>query len=182
MPDPIADYNTAADGFAAVLNGCGDELSGQSPCEGWNAKDVIDHVLNGATYYVGAFGGQAPEIEGDPATRYAALRAAIVETVGAVQASGVLDEPVMTPVGMEMPGGRLFGIFTTDTLLHTWDLARATGQDVELDAELLERSWQNMLPLDEVIRRPGVFGPKVDVGDDAPRAVQALAFFGRDAR
>ena len=94
-----------------------------------------------------------------------------------------IAEAVLSPfIGGEIPAGLMFGIYTTDLLLHTWDLARATGQDDALDADLLERSWQNALALDGLIRGPGVFGPKVPVGDDAPPDVQALAFFGRDAR
>ncbi len=180
MPDPIADYNTAADGFAAALAGCDDEgLSAQSPCPDWKASDVIDHVFGGTAYFTEVFGGTAPQVEGDLPTRYAALRAAFVE---AFAAPGVAERMVPGPLGGDLPAPVMFGIFTTDTLLHTWDLARATGQDAELDVELLERSWQNALPLDEVIRGPGIFAPKVEVADDEPVPVKALAFFGRDAR
>jgi uncharacterized protein (TIGR03086 family) len=89
---------------------------------------------------------------------------------------------VTGPLGGELPASVMLGIIATDTLVHTWDLARSLGEDVELDAELLHRSWQNIVPMDEAIRRPGVFGPKVDVGEDATPQQQALAFFGRDAR
>ena len=180
MPDPVADYDTAADSFAAVLGGCGD-LSAQSPCEDWKAQDVIDHILGGTAFFSELFGGAVPEPVADESLseRYAALRAAIV---AAISAPGAADRMVPSPIGGEVPAGIMFGIFTTDTVLHTWDLARSQGQDPELDADLLERSWQNAIPLDDAIRGPGIFGPKVDVGSDAPRDVQALAFFGRDAR
>lgn len=182
MPDPIADYDKAADGFAEALAGC-DDPTVQTPCTEWKAQDVIDHVLEGTAYFTGLFGGTVPELdEGTPVVeRYAALRAALV---AAISAPGAAERMVPSPIGGELPAGVMFGIFTTDTLLHTWDLAAAQSGfgTVGLDAELLERSWQNALPLDEVIRGPGIFGPKVDVGTDAPRDVQALAFFGRDAR
>ena len=180
MPDPIVDYNTAADGFAAALATC-DDLSAPSPCEDWKAQDVVDHVVGGTAYFTELFGGAAPEVA-DGATlsdRYGALRQAMVD---AISAPGAAERMVPSPIGGELPAIVMFGIFTTDTLLHTWDLARAQGLDGELDADLLERSWQNAIPLDDVIRGPGIFGPKVDVGADAPRDVQALAFFGRDAR
>lgn len=176
MPDPIADYDRAADGFAAVLAGCGEDLSAPSPCPEWRAQDVVDHVLGGTAHFTNLFGGAVPDVDGPLPDRYGALRAAIVE---AVQAPGAVDKPVPSPIGGELPAGVMFGIFTTDTLLHTWDLAKALGQDVELDPELLERSWQNALPLTDAIRGPGLFGPELAVAEDAPMQAKALAFFGR---
>lgn len=179
MADPIADYRRAADRYAAVLVGAAGDLSGVSPCEGWTGADVVQHVLDGTRGMTEGFGGAPPAVTGDAVADYEAARDALA---GAAGASGGLERMVPGPIGGELPAPVLLGIFTTDTLLHTWDLARATGQDPALDDDLLERSWQGALPMDEAIRRPGVFGPKVDVGDDAPRDVQALAFFGRDAR
>ena len=180
MPDALVDFATAADGFGRVLAGCTD-LSAPSPCPDWVGQDVVDHVFGGMTLFTERFGGVPADVADDASLtdRYAALRAALV---AAISAPGATERMVDSPIGGQLPAGVMFGIYTTDVLLHTWDLAVATGQDAGLDPELLERSWQNALPLDELIRGPGVFGPKVDVGDDAPRDVQALAFFGRDAR
>lgn len=179
MPDPLVDYATAADGFAAVL-AAADDLSGSSPCPEWTARDVVDHVLGGARHFTELFGGPVTPTDGDDLpSRYATARA---DLVAAISAPGAAERLVPSPIGGELPAVVLFGIYTSDTLLHTWDLARATGQDVELDPELLERSWRNVVELDEVLRAPGLFGPKVEVPDDEPTSVQALAFFGRDAR
>ena len=56
MPDPVVDYETAAGGFARVLEQC-DDLTVPSPCEGWTAQDVVDHVVGGTSYYTAAWGG-----------------------------------------------------------------------------------------------------------------------------
>lgn len=174
------DYDTAADGFAAALAGCeGGDLSGASPCPDWKAQDVIEHVLGGAAMFAQMLGGEAPEVDGTPSERFAALRAAVV---AAANIPGVEDRTVPFPPGSEMPTENFLGIAASDTLIHTWDLAKATGQQVTLDPGVLERSWERMKPADEFIRQPGIFGPKIEVGDDAPADVQALAFFGRDAR
>ncbi len=178
MADPVKDYETAADGFARVLAQCGDGLDGQSPCEGWKGQDVVDHVLGGTTFFTTGFGGTAPTVDeaADLPARYAALRAALVETISR---PGALDQMVSSPIGGEVPGGVMLGIFTTDTLIHTWDLARASGRDVELDAELLERSWEGAKPIESILRQPGIFGPAVEVPEEAPFQARALAFFGR---
>lgn len=178
MSDPIADYETAADGFEKVLAGCGGSLDADSPCEGWKAKDVVDHVLGGTVHFTEQFGGRVPDVpdDADPATRYAALRRAFVE---ACQQPGALDNMVDSPIGGQLPASVMLGIYTTDTLIHTWDLARSAGMDVVLDADLLKRSWDNVIPIEAVVRQPGIFGPAVEVPEDAPFQDRAMAFFGR---
>jgi uncharacterized protein (TIGR03086 family) len=179
MADPVDDYETAADGFAQVLARCDDGLGSQSPCAGWTGQDVVDHVFGGTASFTTGFGGTLPDVDAaDLSARYAALRAALAETC---RRPGALEQMVPSPVGGEVPGGVMLGIFTTDTLIHTWDLARASGIDVELDPGLLERSWEGAKPIESILRRPGIFGPAVEVPDDAPFQDRALGFFGRQA-
>lgn len=178
MADPIADYETAADGFARVLASCEGGMEGQSPCDGWTAKDVVDHVFSGTAGFAEALGGStaAADEAADVTTRYDGLRKALVE---AAQQPGALDKMVPAPIGGEVPAAMMLGIYTTDTLVHTWDLAKAVGVDVELDADLLKRSWDGMLPIESIVRQPGIFGPAVEVPDDAPFQDRAMGFFGR---
>jgi uncharacterized protein (TIGR03086 family) len=178
MPDLIADYNTAADGFAAVLAKAEQtDLSAASPCPEWTANDVVDHVLGGASFFIQMFGGTDPAPQGTPTERFAVLRAALVD---AITAPGAMERMVANPLlGGEVPAAVMFGICASDTLLHTWDLGRAIGEDPVLDPDVLERSWRNVIPMDDALRKPNLFGPKVEVSDDAPMQAQALAFFGR---
>ena len=66
--------------------------------------------------------------------------------------------------------------------MHTWDLARATGQDETLDPRRCAELLEGLAPLDEVLRSSGQFGPKVEVADDADVQSRMLAFIGRDPR
>ncbi len=70
-------------------------------------------------------------------------------------------------------------IYTNDVFLHRWDLARATGQDETLDPDTCAAMLEGMLPMDEVLRQSGQYGPRVDVADDADVQTQLLAFIGR---
>lgn len=175
MTDQIKDFETAADGFEAVLSAAGHDLSGQSPCTDWTAADVIDHVLGVMAHSTEAFGGSAPEITDRTVATFRAQRAAVLEAFGAPGAS---ERLVATGIG-DVPAPVQLSICTTDTLVHTWDLARALGRTVELDPELLDRGWKSFAPMDEVLRAPGILGPKVDVPEDSPLQARALAFFGR---
>jgi uncharacterized protein (TIGR03086 family) len=70
-------------------------------------------------------------------------------------------------------------IYTSDVFLHRWDLARATGQDETLDPDKCAAMFEGMLPMDEVLRQSGQYGPRVDVPDDADVQTKLLAFIGR---
>ncbi len=69
--------------------------------------------------------------------------------------------------------------YTNDVLMHTWDLARATGQDERLDEERCRQLYEGMLPMDDVLRQSGQYGPKVPVPEDADWQTRLLGFIGR---
>ena len=71
-------------------------------------------------------------------------------------------------------------IWTNDVLVHTWDLARATGQDDTLDADTVGRMYAGMEPMEEAIRNSGHFGARVEVPEDADTQTKLLAFTGRN--
>ncbi len=50
-------------------------------------------------------------------------------------------------------------VLPEDVLIHTWDLARATGGDEHLDQVAVEHVYDHLKPLDDVLRQPWAFGP-----------------------
>ena len=97
-----------------------------------------------------------------------------------------LDDPALaTSKTVEGPFGEqtletLVGnLLCADLLIHTWDLARATGQNDRLDAVAAEKALEFLLPLDERIRRPGAFAPKMDPPAGADAQARLLAFTDR---
>jgi uncharacterized protein (TIGR03086 family) len=66
-----------------------------------------------------------------------------------------------------------------DVLVHTWDLARATGQDETLEPSEVAGMLTGMEPMDAAIRGSGQFGPRVPVPDDADVQTKLIAFTGR---
>ena len=66
--------------------------------------------------------------------------------------------------------------YTVDVFMHTWDLARATGQDDTLDPALCAELLAGMEPIDELLRLVRAStGPRVEVPDDAPVQDRMLA-------
>ncbi len=84
-----------------------------------------------------------------------------------------------TPPGLTSFGRALDQFGTPDVLLHTWDLARATGLDETLLADEVHELYVGMQPDDERLRTSGHYGPKVAVSDDADEQTKLFAFSGR---
>ncbi|MCU1406997.1 MAG: hypothetical protein JWQ43_3300 [Glaciihabitans sp.] len=70
----------------------------------------------------------------------------------------------------------------SDVTIHSWDLARASGADEELDQELVEAAWTIFSPQKETLAASGLFADPVAIAEDAPLQVRLLALTGRDAR
>ena len=119
-----------------------------------------------------------PSVDDDPAGAWHAH-------VDAVQA--LLDDPATAGLTLsnphigQLPLDRAIDQFyTTDVFMHTWDLARATGQDDRLDPEFCAQLLAGMEPMEAVIRSSGQYGPRVPVDDHADPQAKLLAFIGRD--
>ncbi len=94
--------------------------------------------------------------------------------------SADLSVAVPGPMG-EMPAAQMIGRFvSTDVLVHTWDLARAVGGDEQINADAVAAAYSGMKPMDAMIRRPGVFGPKLDAVEGDDLQSEFLRFLGRD--
>ena len=70
--------------------------------------------------------------------------------------------------------------YTTDVWMHSWDLAKALGRDIDLGEERCAGALEGMQAMDEVLRSSGQFGPRVPVPDDASAQDRFIGFIGRD--
>ena len=179
MDQVLNNLETAIAGFnraVAVAEAC-HAWERPSPCAGWTARDVVDHVAGGYVGLVSEFGVEVAR-QGDPQADWMSARDALLAVANR---HGALNVVVNHPAG-EMPFGRMIGVLvTTDTLVHTWDLARAVGADDSLDEELCRRAYERALPADTALRASGLFGPKVHYAEEDPIQVKLLRFYGRVA-
>ena len=181
MSEVAARYGTVAGAFEATMGRVRPEgWSSPSPCADWTARDVVVHVINTHRHVRGALGDLTVE-EVDPK---ADLETGWASATSAIR-DALRDRTLATanttsgPFG-EQPFEALVGdLLCADTLVHTWDLAKATDQDVRLDPEAIEKALAFLAPLDEKIRRPGGFGPKLDPPAGADDQTRLLAFTGR---
>jgi uncharacterized protein (TIGR03086 family) len=163
-----------------------DQLDNGTPCAEWKVRDVLNHIIGGNHFFAAAASGQPlPTGDGtdlvgdDPASAYAQGAKAALE---AWQQPGVAERTITLPIG-DLPGSFAQGIHFIDHLVHTWDLAKATGQDVGgLDAELAEAGYSMMkgnVPEQFRTGENAPFGPEVPCAEGAPAIDRLAAYLGR---
>lgn len=172
----------AAD-FTERVDGVGPQGWGaEAPCEGWVARDIVRHLVEWVPWWVGEGTDHTvivtADVDEDPAAAWAQLRDQIQGLLDLPDAETETFESEM--FGGAMPLGVAVERFVTgDVLVHTWDLAKATGQDTSIDADFAAGMYEGMLPMGDVLRASGHFGPPVEVADDADPVTRLLAFTGR---
>src|SRR3954449_3918825 len=153
-----------------------------SPCEGWRARDVVGHLTEWIPGFLGAQGVEfpaVPSVEEDPVAAWETVQAAVAR---ALADPALAAKPVETPFSTQSLAETVDMIVTGDVFTHTWDLARATGQDETLDREHLQRMIASMGAMpEEALRSDGMFGPALDVPADADDQTKFLAYVGRRA-
>ena len=175
-------WNRIADAFTARLEGVPPGAwSNPSPCPDWTAHDVAKHVIDVTRGLLTRLTGGDPT---SPDTDEDLLTAWKIES-DAVRAALADPERAKTEV-KGMGGTQPFedlagGVMCADTLIHTWDLARATGQDDRLDPEVMKAALEFLTPNDEMLRGSGSFADKIEPPDGADEQTRFLAFVGRKA-
>lgn len=180
------EYREIAGRFTALVEGVPDDATWgrPAPVEGWTARDVVRHLVEWFPGFLAGGAGvtlpQGPDVDEDPVGAWRAMSDGVQAVLDDPGSAGkVLRNPYIGEV--ELPTA-ISRFFTADVFMHTWDLARATGQDESLDAERCAVMLEGMLPLDELLRSSGQYGPRVEVDDDVDVQTRLLAFIGRDPR
>ena len=163
-----------------------DQHAAPTPCTDWTVRDLLTHLIAGNVKYVEIGRGKewargAPDVvlEDDPGGQYRRTMDAMLE---AWEQPGALDRETALPVGRGRAELALY-LHLGETLVHGWDLARATRQRPLWDGEVVEaclthfRSW---LPPQRPAGSP--FSDATPLGDGAAPIDHFAAYLGRDVR
>lgn len=169
-------YAAVADPFGAMVARIGD-WSAPSPCEGWTAGDVLDHVIETQRDFLAGKGYPSPTLDrSQPARTWAEHDAWVRALLGDSAIAGRAYEGYLGPTTI---GDTMVDFYGWDLLVHRWDLGTAAGQDAgfsdaELDAvDVAAEGFGDMLYAE------GICAPALDVPSDAPRQTRVLARLGR---
>jgi uncharacterized protein (TIGR03086 family) len=161
-------------------------LKADTPCHGWDARSLLSHTLQSVEAFSAAVdGGPGPteaelfggaDILGDDPV--GVTKRIITRSHRAW--AGVTDwEQLLTTVLGPLPAGQAVAIITFSTLIHSWDLARALGQNVSFtagEAELAEGVAGIVVPM---LRPQGLFADEVATTDGASPTQRVIALTGR---
>ncbi|MDP9866219.1 MULTISPECIES: TIGR03086 family metal-binding protein [Streptosporangium] len=162
---------------AAVVGGIReDQLDLPTPCTEFDVRALVGHMSWVAVMFEAlARKEQAPPEDADH-TSFGSRAA------GMVAAWSRPESFEGTSPTMGMPMTTVYQMGLGDMVIHGWDLARATGQDYEVDAETAEAVAAFVERMAPQARQAGIFGEPPAVPRDAPPLERALAFSGRDPR
>jgi uncharacterized protein (TIGR03086 family) len=176
--DAVARHLQACEGFSTVVAAAGGRWSRPSPCPGWDARGVVEHVIGfHDVLLLRPLWLKPHRLKSDPLLRWTVTVDAIAL---ALQEAG-------GPIVLAVPGAanmniaRLLPMLTTDVLVHSWDLAAAVGTPVSIDPGLAARAYDEAAGRDLAsLQSSGMFGPSVPVPDDAGPVTKLVALLGRD--
>ena len=179
--DPAERHRQVAGAFSDRVRGV-QSWDVPSPVPGWTARDVVRHLTDWFPGFLAGGTGielqRGPSVDADPVACW---------QVHADAVQALLDDPetarrelVNRHVGTVPLGPAIDQFYTSDVFMHTWDLARATGQDDRLDPDLCGQLLGGMQQMEEVLRSSGQYGAAVEVPADAGVQDRMLGFIGRD--
>jgi len=173
VSEPAAVWQQAADYFEAKLSEVGDDQwSAASGCGEWSVRELVDHAVFWQANLGSVIGADTSAEQGWPTIK-SKIAGALADPAAL---EGVIEDGPMKG----MPKHQGMGFATADVLLHGWDLARAIGADDTMPADAVEAVMLGMSRVPEkMLRQPQMFGPAIEVGDDASAQDKLLGFTGR---
>ncbi|MFC4858223.1 TIGR03086 family metal-binding protein [Actinophytocola glycyrrhizae] len=173
----MSHMSTSADALADIVRAIKPgQLTDPTPCAEFDVRELVHHLLYWGPSLEGAARKEnVPPSDVETADWRGALLAQLTRTVAAwAPASAWEGTTSMGPARVvgEMVVGEL--------VVHAWDLARATGQSLDLPADLLAYVYDGVAAGADQGREMGLYGPAVPVPPDAPVLDRILGLTGRD--
>jgi uncharacterized protein (TIGR03086 family) len=185
MTEEFTGYQRALDGLEAVLCAIrADGWDAPSPCTRWSVRDVTGHMIGGQHMIRDLAAGVPPANVNIAPGRFAGAdpieswRAARKECVGALT-SAALRRPIPFGELGEVPLRDFLDGYILEILVHTWDIAQATGQAAALDPDLVHHAFATARVIAGPLREAGLLGPERPAPRRADELTRLLAFMGR---
>lgn len=181
-PDPI-DHLSSADAVLAVLLRVLRTLTPEdrerpTPCEDFTAHELVEHLAGSLKSIGAALGADLTDsTDATPEVRIAELAQPTLEAFARRGVDGTVDMGFA-----ELPARTVASIVNLELLVHAWDFAKATGQELAVSdvvtdyVEGLARAT-----ISEQVRSGGSFAPAQPVAETAGSLERLIAFTGRNA-
>jgi uncharacterized protein (TIGR03086 family) len=177
--EPADRFREVAAGFTAQTEDV--DWDAQTPCTEWRARDLIGHLISWfgpALEDVGVDIELSADRAQDPAAAWTEFASLVQQTLDDPQKAETLVS--RGPIPGQSLARNATGFFIPDVFMHTWDLARSQGRDVELDEDFAEKNLGGLRSLGEQLQARGQFGAPVEAPADASSTIRLMAYVGRD--
>ena len=183
--DPKTFYKEAiATASRVVEDVTEDDFDNPTPDTDWTVYDLLSHMLYELAWVADIVNGQTVQQVGkkydgdligdDLLGHWANYR----EVAGAAIDAADLDKIVHLSYGDVALRDYLMEA-GSDEAIHAWDLAESLGQHLRYDEPLLDELYTRAQDEADTIASSNLFGPRVDVPNDADDQAKLLAIYGR---
>ncbi|MBG6059002.1 uncharacterized protein (TIGR03086 family) [Cryobacterium sp. MP_M5] len=186
VPDPIDPLASAEAALAIVqrmLRGVtAANADALTPCEDFTVAELVAHLEDSIVRIGTALGVPEPAPDSPAAAASVPAEVRIADaaqkTLEALRLRGLAGTVGLGPGGL--PASTVANILNLELLVHAWDLATATGQQLEvapaLSDYILSLARQTIT---DATRGNGSFHPAIEVEESAASLPRLLAFTGR---
>lgn len=185
----MLDLGPQADQVKKLLDGVSDDrLAAPTPCPAYSVRDLLDHLLGLTAAFRDAARKELGETTGtDPQSQepsplpedWRGLLARRLDELAEAWRSEDAWEGETQAGGVTLPGAVAGVVAANELVLHGWDLARATDQPYAGDPDCLHASVEMLSQAMGMEMRGSIFGPVVEVPEDAPLLDRAVGLGGR---
>ena len=180
--DPIAQLDALMPLLDTLVAGLDDaDLRAATPCDEFDVRGVLQHMIGGATMFAAAFRGTTPSAVPD-VDLIAAFAPAMADLGAAINAPGALERTIDAPFG-QVTGETFARFVALDGLVHGWDIATATGQTYDQPVAVV--AAVEAFAHDAIgdgMRDGSTFKAAIVPPDDASPLERVVAFTGRRVR
>ncbi len=188
MTSTLNRFEAALDAFDSTVHPVTTEqLTDRTPCEEWDVRALLNHVVGEAAWMSPLLAGRTIAEVGDELTGdllgtdpCAAWHHWSGAAHTAAAEAGAMNRTVHLSYGDEKSESYCEQV-TFDLLVHSWDLARATGRVDRLPVELVAWAREWVAPVIAMYQQAGIVAAPLQVAPDADPQTQLLALVGRSA-
>jgi uncharacterized protein (TIGR03086 family) len=179
----------AASALAVVRNVKPDQLAAPTPCKEWDVRQVVNHLIFWSAFRSELAARKEKAPADDPVTEQTDFTAEpgwpdmlarqLDRAVAAWGERGAMEGDTGL-AGGSMPARMIAMMMIGELVVHGWDIARATGQSIDTDPDVLAMAHEMAVEMGDMGRKYGSFGEEVRVPEDAPLLDRVLGLSGRD--
>jgi uncharacterized protein (TIGR03086 family) len=187
MSEILDRYRRNADTFTDLVRRVPDDAwSRPTPCEGWDARTLVNHIVETSGMFLGFIGIEAKQtvhVDDDPAAALAEARSQVEDALANPE---LATKEYTSPFGTSVFEQSADQFLSADLTIHGWDLATGVGLPLELEQDEVAKLHAGLAAAEErfgpAFRSSGTFGPAIEPPPDADATERLLAFLGRDPR